>query len=260
MFISAMLTSLPGGFTSSLRQAHDLGFTHGDVVALADRPAEHLEVLAETGLLVSCAALDQALPEGLELDSADIDTRQAAVELVEQHINDAATLGATHAYLLPPHNRSQAALARFADAVAVLADHAAARMVQLCMEHVPTRALSTVAATLRWLDDMQLDSVDLLLDVGHCLISEEDPAQAVTLAGERLGYVHFDDNDGIGDLHWPLLTGRLTAEMLDAVLLCLKEACYKGGLALELNPDHPDPVGSLRQGRALLLERLPRSQ
>ena len=55
MFVSAMLTSLPLDFSAALRQAAALGFTHVDIVALTDRPLEHLEALADSGLLVSCA-------------------------------------------------------------------------------------------------------------------------------------------------------------------------------------------------------------
>ena len=48
-------------------------------------------------------------------------------------------------------------------------------------------------------------------------------------AGPRLGYVHFDDNDGVGDLHWPLLTGRLTGDMLEAMLAVLDLGNYAAG-------------------------------
>jgi sugar phosphate isomerase/epimerase len=150
------------------------------------------------------------------------------------------------------HDVSRAGLLHFADACAVLADFAAARMMRLCVEHVPGRALATVAATLEWLRQVDHDHLDLLLDVGHCLISDEDPAHAVVHAGERLGYVHLDDNDSVSDLHWPLLTGRLTAEMLDAVLTVLDTDEFQGGVALELNPGNADPVRALAEGRALV--------
>jgi sugar phosphate isomerase/epimerase len=112
------------------------------------------------------------------------------------------------------------------------------------------------AATLDWLERHQLDRTALLMDVGHCLISEEDPAQAAVLAGRRLGYVHFDDNDSVGDLHWPLLTGRLTLDMVDALIAILKLSNYQGGLALELNARNADPVKALADGKAILEKAL----
>src|SRR5205085_11660752 len=134
---------------------------------------------------------------------------------------------------------------RFAEACCLLADHADDRMMQLCVEHVPGRALPTVTAALAWLERVGHDNLRLLLDIGHCLITDEDPSQAVVQAGKRLGYVHLDDNDSVEDLHWPLLTGRLTADMLEAVLTVLRLGGYPGGVALELNANNPDPVGAL---------------
>ena len=95
----------------------------------------------------------------------------------------------------------------------------------------------------------------MLIDVGHCLISGEDPAELIAVAGERFSYIHFDDNDGQSDLHWPLLAGQLTESQLASTLAALRQAGYDRGLCLELNPDHGDPIENLRQGKALL-ERL----
>jgi sugar phosphate isomerase/epimerase len=129
--------------------------------------------------------------------------------------------------------------------------------MRLCVEHIPGRALPTVAQALAWLERVDHDNLALLLDVGHCLISEEDPSQAVVQAGRRLGYVHLDDNDSVGDLHWPLLTGRLTSDMLEAVLTVLELGGYAGGVALELNPENPDPVRALREGREVVRQIVP---
>src|SRR5437764_383609 len=81
---------------------------------------------------------------------------------------------------------------------------------------------------------------------GHCLISGEDAGAVVRRAGGRLGYVHLDDNDGAGDLHWPLLTGRLTRRDLEGLAAALREVNYCGGVALELNAAHGDAVPGLR--------------
>jgi sugar phosphate isomerase/epimerase len=252
MQLAAMVTSLPLDFVPAIEQIRALGFTHVDVVGLAERPPEHLDALAESGLLVACAALGRGFPGGVSLDAADLAIRRQAVTAVQRQITDAARLGATRCYLVPGHDASRAGLMHFADSCAVLADFAAARMLRLCVEHVPGRALATVAATLAWLRQVQHDALDLLLDIGHCLISDEDPVQAVLMAGAQLGYVHFDDNDSVSDLHWPLLTGRLTAEMLDALLNVLDTDEYDGGVALELNPANADPVRALADGRALI--------
>jgi sugar phosphate isomerase/epimerase len=250
--VSAMLTSLPLSFAEGVRAAAALGFTHVDVVALTERPAEHLEALADSGLLVSCAALGRGLPEGHTLDAASVDVRRATLEAMKRQLLDAAQIGATYAYVIPGKDASADGLARFADACRLLAAYAGQRMVRLCVEHVPGRALPTAAATLAWLEQVADDNLVLLLDIGHCLITEEDPAAVIVQAGGRLGYVHFDDNDGVSDLHWPLLEGRLTEERLAAAIAALRAADYRGALALELNPDHGVPTEALARGKALL--------
>ena len=256
MHIAAMLTSLPLPFAEALIQVRDLGFTHVDIVALEHRPPEHLDALAESGLHVSCAAIGRALAADCALDHTDFAARKQAVEAMYNHIIDAARLGATHCYVVPTTNGDDKALMRFADSCAALADFAANRMVQLCVEHFPGRALPTAGMTLDWLERSQLDQVQLLVDIGHCLISEEDPAGVITRAGDRLGYVHFDDNDSAADLHWPLLTGRLTEDMVDAIMRVLHPSDYSSGIALELNPTNDDPVRALADGRALLSKYL----
>ena len=252
MNLSAMLTSLPLDFAAALRQVRSLGFAYADVVARSDRPDAEFDALAESGLLVWCAAVGKGLPEGHTLDAPDPTVRRTALEEMKRQVSDAAGLGAVICYVVPGKDGSPAGLERFTDACCLLADHAAHRMMPLCVEHVPGRALATVAATVAWLQRTQHDNLRLLLDVGHCLISDEDPAQAVVQAGRWLGHVHLDDNDSVGDLHWPLLTGRLTADLLEATLTVLGLGNYGGAVALELNPNNPDPIRALREGRRIV--------
>jgi sugar phosphate isomerase/epimerase len=250
--VSALTTSLPGPFAEALRTLAGLGFTHADVVALEERPTGHLEALADSGLVVACAAVGRGLPEGQTLDAGPVEVRRAAVEAMKRQLADAARLGATHAYVVPGLDASDDGLTRFAEACGLLADFAAARMVRLCVEAVPGRALATAAGTLAWLDGVGHGNLGLLLDVGHCLITAEDSAAVVRLAGPRLGYLHFDDNDGVGDLHWPLLTGRLTGEALAGLFSALRASPYRGPLSLELNPANADPERALAEGKALI--------
>jgi len=233
--LSAMLTSLPLDFEPAVKAVAELGFTHADVVALVERPTAHREALADSGLLIGCASLGRGLPEGHGLDVPSLEMRRTTLDIIKRQITDAAELGATRAYLVPGLDNTPEALLRFADGVGLLAEIAKGRMIQLCVEPVPGRALSRADATLAWLESSRLDAW-MLLDVGHCLISKEDPAEVVRRAGPRLGYVHLDDNDGVGDLHWALFTGRLTVEALRRFLAALDETGYERPLAFEFNP------------------------
>ncbi len=250
-----MLTSLPQGFESAVKQIAVLGFTHVDVVGLVERPTTHLEALADSGLLVSCAAIGRGLASAYTLDAPSATDRRAAVEEMKRQVADAAHLGATHGYVVSGADGSKEGLARFAEACVLLADFAAGRMVCLCVEHCPGKALPSAAVALDWVEQIPDANLRLLLDVGHCLISREDPVRVIERAGASLGYVHLDDNDGMEDLHWPLLSGRLSEEMLKATLAALRKVSYDGALALELSAGNAEPVEGLRQGK-LLIERL----
>lgn len=250
--LSAFATSLPGDFAAALADIAALGFTHVDLVAEMDRPAEQSEALADSGLIVSCLALGRNLPPGHTLDAAAVDVRRATLALLQRQLADAARLGATTVYLVPGLDSSATALAYFAEGCALLADSAAAYRIRLCIEHVPGRALPTVTRMLDWLRQAGHDGLGMLLDVGHCLISGEDAATAVRQSGERLGYVHLDDNDGVGDLHWPLFQGRLTQPQLAATLSALRAIGYQGALSFELNPANPAPIEALRAGKQIV--------
>ena len=249
--LSVLLTSLPGSFAEVVAKAAGLGFGLVDVVAVVERPLPDREALADTGVGVACASLGRDLSAGLSLDALSVTTRRAAIEEVKRQLNDAATLGATCAYLVPPLDDRGACLPAFAEVCGLLAEHAAGRMIRLCLEPIPGRLLPDTHAMLAFLEEADHSNLGLLLDVGHCLISGEDPAAMVRLARDRLAYVHLDDNDGVGDLHWPLLTGRLTEDHLRQLGQALRQIGYRGGISLELSPKNPDPEEALRRSKAI---------
>ncbi len=249
-----MLSSLPLDFEQGLEQLAGLGFSNVDVIAETERPLAHLEALASSNLVVTCVAIGRGFPEGISLDADDVSVRREAVDLCQRHLNDAALLGATHCYIVPGEDASPAGLAQYADACHSLASYAQGRRLQLCVEHFPGKSLPSVTATLDWLDRYHLTDVKLLLDVGHCLISQESPTKAIARSAQRLGYVHFDDNDGVGDLHWPLCTGRLHPRDIAKIIQALRTIGYDSAVSLELHPENDDPVGALRSGKALLEE------
>jgi sugar phosphate isomerase/epimerase len=246
---------LPSAFEEAVPRIAELGFDHVDVVGLVDRPVADLETLGQTPLLVSCAAVGRDLPVGQSLDAADVKMRRAALTLVKRQIDDASILGATSCYLTSGCDASAPGMMGFTDTCVLLAEHARQRMVRLCVEHIPGRALPTAASVLDWLSQAAHPNLYLLLDVGHCLITNEQPQRCIERAGNRLRYVHLDDNDGKGDLHWPLLSGLLKEADLVDLLSALQTAGYDGALTLELNPANDDPEDGLRQGK-VLMERL----
>jgi sugar phosphate isomerase/epimerase len=248
--LSVLVTSLPFPAEISLAELARQGFRHVDLVGKAQRPDVEREALADSGLVVDCVALGRDLPDGCSLDAREVAPRRMAVEEVQRQLAEAAQVGARVAYVVP--TKDAALLPAFADACQVLAAYAQNRMIRLCVEHFPGSALPTAAQALAWLNTDGLQNVGLVLDLGHCLMSREDPLEVASKAGNRLGYVQLDDNDSVNDVHWPLLTGVLTEAMLKAFLHRLRQTDYRAGIALELNGKLGDPLRNLLDSKKIV--------
>jgi len=178
------------------------GFTRVELSALADRPREHLEALADSGVLVACADL------GVGLAAESLPDRRSRLEQLRLQVADAARLGATVAFVTAPTDVTAEARAYFREGCGLLARHACARMVRLAVRALPGTLLPDVPSALLWLADAGLAEVGLAVDV------ESDP-ECLLLAGERLAHVR--------------LPGGLPGPALEAALRGL---CYLGVLAV----------------------------
>lgn len=68
------------------------------------------------------------------------------------------------------------------------------------------------------------------LDIGHCLLTGHDPANAIRVLGDRLGCLHVHDVDGINDNHNCPMTMKVP---FPQVMEALWEIGYKGEFTLE---------------------------
>lgn len=253
MKIACCIWALGGMETEALRAVRALGFDWIDIQPMHLGTLESRLLAQELGLRVSCLGASFGMPAGASLDHEDPLQRQAAVKYVAQGIALAAQLEADTAYVVPGMDDGDDALARYSDSLIGLAERAAELDIKLAVEHFPGTALPTASETLEFIRRTGHQNLYILIDSGHLQMSGEDPASAILNAEERLGYMHFDDNDGVSDLHWALLDGVMTEESLNAALRSLAEIGYQGALSLELNPGLPNPARALGESRDLLL-------
>lgn len=258
MKIACCVWALAGMETEVLREVRALGFDWIDIQPTHLRTLESRLLAQELDLRVSCLGASFGMPAGAALDHKEQSQRQSAVDHVADAITHAAQLAADTAYVVPGKDNSDAALARFSDSLGELAERAGERDIKLALEHFPGTALPTASETLEFIRRSGHDNLYILLDSGHLQMSGEEPASAILNAADRLGYVHFDDNDGLSDLHWALLDGVMTEESLNATLQALEEIGYQGALSLELSPGLPKPARALSESRNLLLRGLQR--
>jgi len=238
----------------SLATLADIGFSSIDVQARTFQSPDARSKIQDLDLTVSCLALSFNMDDGATLDSADPTARQIALDHCRAALDHAADLGVETTYVVPGEDPD--ALPYFGEILPQIADLAAGHDIRVGVEHFPGKALPTAARTLEYLAGLGHPNLYLLLDTGHLQMSNEDPATIIATAGDRLGYVHLDDNDGAGDLHWSLLDGVLTDEALGAIFAALGPSPYADPVSLELNPNLPDPATALNASRNIVLPHL----
>lgn len=253
MRIACCIWALSGSETEILRQVRDIGFDCIDIQPTHLQSLESRLLAQELGLRVSCVGASFGLPAGASLDHLDESLRLAAIDHVGTAIEQAAEIGAGTVYVIPGNNPAPAAIEEFEKSLVSLADVAAAHAVKLAIEHFPGTALPSAGETLELIRALGHDNLYLLYDSGHIQMSGEEPASVITNAGDRLGYVHFDDNDGLSDLHWSLLDGVMTEESLAATLRALDAVDYQGAVSLELSPALANPARALGGSRDILM-------
>ncbi len=246
--ISCCSWAFEGPVNETLVQLAEIGLGAVDVRPSTLRGAEARALVRNLGMKVGCVALSHEMPEGAALDSTEAGPVEAAMAHLLGGLDQAVTLGASHAYVVPDAPRDGDSLDRYAAVLPVLADYARAAGARLCVEHFPGTALPTAAATLDFLEGLGHGNLYLLFDIGHAQMSGEDPAEVLPAAGPRLGYVHLDDNDGAGDLHLALTDGVQTRESLEALFTTLGEIGYDGPVSLEMSPNLPDVADAVRRG------------
>jgi len=235
-----------------LQRLHDIGLSAVDVRPSALRSTAAREARAALGLDVCCVAASHEMPDGAAFDSVDSAAVAAARDHVRGALTHAADLGAGCAYIVPEAPVDDDSLERYADLLPGLADHAADLGVRLCIEHFPGTAMPTVAATLGFLRLLAHPNLYLLFDIGHAQMSGEDPRAVLLATGDRLGYVHLDDNDGVDDLHLALTDGLQTEVSLAELFTVLDVVGYEGPVSLEMKSDLPDPEDAIRRSFAVV--------
>ncbi len=258
MHIACCIWALSGAETDLLRSARELEFDWIDIQPAHLRTLESRLLAQELGLGVSCLGASFGMPPAAALDSADSSARQTAIAHCLKALDHARDVAAQVAYVVPGQDNSAAGLGRYGESLRQLAERAAQLGIKLAVEHFPGKALPTAGETLAFIGALGHPNLFLLYDSGHILLSGEDPAAVIGHAGDRLGYVHFDDNDGSGDLHWGLLDGVMTEEALSETLWALHKNGYAGALSLELSPSLPNPERALHESRDMLLRALHR--
>lgn len=247
MNLACCTWALSGDEKAILDQIADVGFDRIDIQPGAFQSPQSNQHLQHLGMTVSCVGLSFGLPEGVTFDSPDPQIVEQAMTTAKSILDDTTQRGIQQAYIIPGLDDTLSGLNRYGDAVAELTEYAYQRNITLSIEHFPGRALPSIRTTLDFVRAIRHPNLHLLLDVGHAQMSKEDIPNAIKRVGPWLGYVHLDDNDGVGDLHWALLDGVMTADVLQGTFAALHDIGYTGSVSLELSPELADPLDAIRR-------------
>ena len=231
-----------------------LGLTSVDIRPTWLRSEDARAARQEHGLDVICLAATHEKPEGATFDSDDPVAVDTMLAHVKEGLDHAASQGARWSYGVPDAYRDAQTYERYATHLTDIAQHAQNLGIKVCIEHFPGTAFPTVSSTLEFIRDTAHPNLYLLFDIGHAQMANENPAEILAEAGDRLAYVHLDDNDGVNDLHLALTDGVQTRESLAELLDVLESVGYDGPVSLEIKNDLPDPLDSVTRSYGIIRE------
>lgn len=247
LHVAFCLWGLPEDPAVATAFAADTGFQSVDV-----RPGYSRLSETERTLPVTCMAVAHLMPDGALLDATSAPARQVAVDHVRAGILEAQGLGIPDVYLAPPATADAAAIAAYRESALSLADEARRAGVRLGIEHFPGRGLPTVRETLDFITACGHDNLYMVLDIGHNQIAGESVAESIQAAGDRLQYVHVNDNDARSDLHLGLLEGVQDEAWVSDALRAVVESPYDGPVSVEVNMALDDPRTSAVSSLAIV--------
>lgn len=238
--------------SQSLEQLAALGFRYVDICPSMLRDPDTRAQLNRLELKVNCISASHEAPTKSTFDSDSPKFLDPMVSHVNGAISHASNLEADFSYVVPGPPINDKSHLHHAKHYAKLAERGEEQGLKIGIEHFPGTILPTVSATLDFIREIGHPNLYLLFDLGHAQISKEDPAEVLPLAGDRLAYIHLDDNDGERDLHLPLTDGIQTEESLERFFNTLEDIHYDGALSLEMMPTLRDPLDAIRRGKAIV--------
>ena len=230
----------------------ELGFKSADIQPNMQQSEDSVSALRRLNLDLTCISLSHFAPAEGSFHSLDKAVVQLHMDYLKTGIDLASHLDVDRAYIVPGEASDTLTTADYVDHYSILAEYGASKGVKIGIEHFPQTALPTIESTLDFIREVNHPNLYLLFDIGHAQISGEDPVEWLPKAGDRLLYVHLDDNDGKEDLHLPLTEGVQSREDLEALFRVLNDMNYQGPVSLELHPHLPNPFKGLAESKALV--------
>jgi len=187
-----------------------------------------------------------------DLANPDDKVRRNSINYVKSCIDFAVEIGAPLVIVVPSSVGKIKPLSTFENewklaikSLRELGGYAADRNILIAVEPInryETFLLNNAEQGLRFIDEVNVDSVKLMLDCFHMNIEERDPATSIRRVGDKLIHLHVADSNrqapGRGHIDFR------------SILKALREIGYDRYLALEPLPPIPNPYEALKGFRS----------
>ncbi len=230
-----------GDGDAAIGAAHELGYDGIDISVRDPRdPAvsRFADAVLSSGLRIGAIGCGQSYTvDGLSLVTADeevtarLEARLRDLLDFAAHCGAALIVGGIRGWLADSAAERKEQYSRAAARLHTLSANAESRSVTLLIEpqnRYESNFVNTVREALVLIEDAHAPEVGILVDTFHMNIEERSIADAVALAGARLGHVQLSDSNrrapGLGHLDF--------APVIDA----LRAIKYSGYLAAEVMP------------------------
>jgi sugar phosphate isomerase/epimerase len=192
----------------------------------------------------------------------DVDERKSAIQYVKDSLDLCRKLGGkivtSITVPLPDGVSFKDAWQRTVEFVAESVAYAKEQGVTFAIEPEPGTFIANADSFI--LLSREVPGVGANIDCGHHHLVREDLRAAVEKVGDKLVYVHLDDNDATADQARPLGKGTIGREGFSKFITALKNVGYKGYLAFDIHPtENPDQAlkESLEYLREIVRESYP---
>ena len=202
---------------------------------------------------------------GLTVMASDPAVRAVTVARLKRGLEFAAELGATHMVVHSPFDFfghplvAHTQVTGLDDQIGQVHDTigevvALAREVgcTLMVENIRDLNPAPLLALVRSFDS---EFVRVSIDVGHAHLMQQkggpSPEQWIMEAGELLGHVHLQDNDGLLDRHWMPGEGNINWTPVFRALGHVRQSGGAPRLILEIKPEDIEPGANWLSGRGL---------
>ena len=159
--------------------------------------------------------------------------------LIIKAIEATGLLGAEYVVIHPfavSKNKKQANMDFFSSLIPYAEKHDVTIAIENMFGHDPVKdklvknVCSDGAELSDYIDTLNSKNVCACLDIGHCSLVGENPAEMIRQLGGRLRCLHIHDNDNLKDMHTLPFTKKI--DFVSAIQ-ALKDIEYKGELTLE---------------------------